>query len=217
MIPFRSYARGKWPVLLLVIAVSLSFSAERGYSQQRKKNGNIVSYKGNKIEFTTPAVYDTFIAIDPQTQEERLVLMKAQLKPIRINGRKVYELSEVDKIPEVKNGKLKEMVLQELGELFRQLPDGIYNAGFSNVVMDKKGEIAYYEFDGLRQDGGDTGAKDYQVLQDLRQEMVKRVDKLLRRVSATPARVNGKKADVYLNDDTYLPSSVKVKDHRVQQ
>jgi hypothetical protein len=145
--------------LPLIFICALCFSKNQ-YSNKMERNGNIVIYRGNKFELSDPSPKDTVIVIDPVSGKQMMKVVQKVPVPVKMNGEKIYcnedyngmknEMGTPAYNPAGFNVyNLKEYLISNLAEEFKNFPDGDYVIDLSHVVMDKYGKIVYFEYGGI--------------------------------------------------------------------
>lgn len=147
----------KMLVFIPLAVVCTIFFSQNSFSQKFEKNGNTVTYRGNKFEMSLP-VTDTQILVDPVTGKEVVRTTTMEPVPIKMNGIKVYNNDEVTAKPYVIDEKksFETYLLTSLSDEFNKLSDGIYYLDVYNVVVGTNGHVVYYEYDGLSHENETT-------------------------------------------------------------
>jgi len=83
-------SRTKMLVFIPLALVCLVCFSKNTFSQHFKKNGNIVTYRGNKIELSELTL-DTVTVIDPVTGKELMKVLRHDPAPIKMNGKKITD------------------------------------------------------------------------------------------------------------------------------
>lgn len=148
-----------FPVLLLAL---LCFSKNAFSDGKRVRNGNTVTYRGNRFEFKSMAT-DTVMVQDPVTGDMIMKILAHEPTPVSMNGKKIYTEQEIKKYPEtgdyanvkarVNVSILKEYLLTHMTDEIAALPDGPYWLYVSNVVIGDDGKIAYFDYAGISTKG----------------------------------------------------------------
>jgi len=196
---------------LLLIAATCFTRNTTATAQDFKKNGNTVTYRGNKITLSEPKA-DTIIVTDPVTGNELMQVRKTDPTPLKINGQKIYNLDEVTTLPKRKDKmySIEEHLLSNLALAFNSFPDGSYRVQMADVVIDTKGKMAYFDYGGLSYT--DRGAQNYTVPDDLVKKIGKELDGNALLAEMKPATFNGK--NVAVHSDIYLAKyKFTVKNH----
>ncbi len=186
--------------LIAAIIVSVSTSA---FAQEFKKNGNIVTYNGNKITISEPE-RDTIVVVDPITSEEIMQVRVKDPRPLLLNGKKIYEYEYVSSMPARIDNKfsLEEQLVTNLARSFNSFADGVYRVYASSFVFDEKGKVVYFEYSHLS--ARDDQGKDMPVSDLQKQAIGKEIASNCRFVDMTPAKLDGKPvavlSDLFLQD-----------------
>lgn len=152
-------AKSKQALVLPVIILALLCFTNNAFPwQPPQKDGNKITYRGNVIEFPEGGDPDTMMTKDPSTGEMQMVITRREPRPYKINGSRIYNEEELNgKGP---NGRyctesalnaqvLKDYLLVNLGKEIKKLPDGDYRITLSDIVVDDKGAVVFFQFDGL--------------------------------------------------------------------
>ena len=189
----------------LALVCALCFS-KNAFSQKFVKNGNVITYRGNRFEMSEPMT-DTMTMTDPVSGKEKQMLVTRDPLVIKMNGKKLYNTDEVTTRPQpfTKNGSIEEYLLKNLSEELNKLPDGEYSPGLSEVVFDANGKIIFYQYSGMF---------NKPLQQDIEKALANKIDKLLHDAPAVqPAKLNSQnvavRSDIMLNEYT-----VEVKNHK---
>ncbi|HLO70443.1 MAG TPA: M56 family metallopeptidase [Flavipsychrobacter sp.] len=183
------------PLLLVCV---LCFTKNAFSDDKRKIDGNKVTYKGNVITMQT-FPEDTTIVEDPTTGEEKIVVKRMNPRPKLLNGEKIwydYEkdangehlpVADLNTIGTLSASSIIQTVVNEIKNELTQLPDDQYNLGLNNVMLNKEGEIAYYDFEGFR--ASHTATK---IPEDLKKYIDKKIVAVMDKLAAKPATIKGK-------------------------
>ena len=80
-------AKIKMFVLLPLLCICIICCTRNSFAQKFEKNGNLITYRGNKIELTKP-LYDTMIMIDLWTGKQVTKVTTLDPYPVKLNGQK---------------------------------------------------------------------------------------------------------------------------------
>lgn len=146
MCQFRSFLT---LVLLLIAATSVAQKAPR------PKNEFVVMH-GRKFVMQLPKT-DTIILIDPITGEELTKTYTQTLCPTYVDRKKVYQPSELKEQAKFRKDSakpsLEEYVLNGLKSTLSTLQDGEYILNIKHVIVDTRGRVIYYSWEGIKQVG----------------------------------------------------------------
>ncbi len=149
-------AKGKQFIIIPVILLSMLCFSQNAFSWAApQKNGNKVTYRGNVIEFPAPSKPDTTEVVESVTGEHAIVITTREPVPILLNNEKVYNDNELKygsegryiKKSALSDQALKEYLLNNMIKEIRKLEDGMYRMRIKDVVINKDGDIVYFEFD----------------------------------------------------------------------
>ena len=146
MCQFRSFLT---LVLLLTAATCVAQKAPR------PKNEFVVMH-GRKFVMPVPKT-DTIILIDPITGEELTETYTQTLCPTYVDRKKVYQPTELSEPAKFRKDSAKptfeEYVLNGLKSTLSTLPDGEYIMNVKHIIVDVKGRVIYYSWEGIKQVG----------------------------------------------------------------
>lgn len=148
-------ARGKQLLIAPVLLLSLLCFTKNAFSgEEPQKDGNKITYKGNVFEVKEyPA--DTLEVLNPATGKIEVMITKIDrpAQVIRMNDQKVIKIEETLNNLAARNAysKIKSEVGDAISPLISKLPEASYRYNIHNVVVNKKGEIVYYELEGLKE------------------------------------------------------------------
>lgn len=189
----------------LLLVCSIGFT-KNSFAQAFERNGNIVTYKGNKFELSKGST-DTMLMEDPSTKEERQIIVHTHPIVKKMNGNKLCSTDDVTTQPEpyAKDGPLEEYILKNLSDELNTLPDGSYTMDVSEIVFDNKGKVIFYQYGGFNKK---------EVPADFEKSIGEKIDRLLSSAPAMkPARLKGEVVAVRSNImfNTY---SIEVKNNK---
>lgn len=137
--------------MLLVFLVCCTKEVKSLHHNERKQNGNKITFKGNEFELSKEVV-DSIPVEDPLTGEIALMKVTRTSYPIKMNGNKIYGWlesgeSEANTLPILKTdeGNVGLYIYQKLKNDFDKLKDGEYQIYFNHLIIDEKGNLAYYD------------------------------------------------------------------------
>lgn len=190
----------------LTLVCVLCFTKNALSDDKRTVNGNKITYRGNVF---TMKEYpnDTIIVVDPTTGEEKIVIRRKSAMPIAMNNEKIYSEYETDEkgytnavtdfntIGTLSAGSIKQAIVNEIKEDLSKLPDDEYNLGLSNIILDKKGKISYYDYEGFFP--YHTATK---LTEDLKKHIEKKIIGVINKLSASPAKLKDKPVIFMINN-----------------
>lgn len=135
------------PVLVLTL---MCCSKTTNVAYEKKKDGNKITYKGNVFELSESS-NDTMVVVDPATGKNEQTIIEVTPYPVKMNGMKIYQDHEVDKVP-VYKGKSTDLATDLLNHVKADLekqPDGQYQIFINNIIVDSKGQLVYFESQGI--------------------------------------------------------------------
>lgn len=200
-------AQSKRILALPLLVVCMLFFTKNAFSDDKRKvDGNKVTYKGNVFTMKTFPEDTTFVE-DPTTGKELIVVRRKEAIPIMMNNEKIYSEYETDEngftnaitgfntIGTLSASSIKQAIVNEIKEDLIKLPEDEYNLGLSNVVLDKQGKIAYYDYSGFSP--YHTATK---LTEDQKNNIDKKVVAVLTKLSAGPAKLNEKAVIFHVNN-----------------
>ncbi len=148
-----STSKLKLLVLLPIVAVSFLCFAKKATNDVPVKTGNTCKWRGNTIVFKAPKKPDSYMRRDEQTGQLVKTPIGWPTPALTLNGEKIYEqgADEQVEVPGALNYNdgLVQYLHKNARSEFEKLQDGNYVILLNDVVIDKKGKIAYYEYNGL--------------------------------------------------------------------
>lgn len=122
--------------------------------------GEIITFNGNQIEFSDKPTIDTIYAEDPITGEITMMLTQRAPEPIKLNGEKIYTPAELNRQASEGEGStrrsaatlqtVKTYLLTNMDDFISKLEDGRYYFTMDHIIVDKEGQIVYYNIGGLQ-------------------------------------------------------------------
>lgn len=159
------------------------------------------------------AKLDTQIIVDPITGEEIWKTRVTSGSPDKINGKKVYYDHEVTTRPRHSIGALPldEYIMTNIKPDIEklQLPDGALQVALSRIIIDEKGKIVYYEYNGIT-----LWQKDitHRIVNDA--EIAPKIFQLLEAApTMKPATLNGKNVAAYLSNSSLYDFKIEINSH----
>ena len=192
----------------LVCMVCFSLSS---FSQKFEKSGNIVTYRGNKFEYLPDGVPDTQMVKDPVSGKEVTRVTTKDPIPVKMNGARIYNTDEITLKPSPvgDNPSLELYIFKGLSTDLNKLPDGNYYLYVSNVIIDNKGKVVYYEYDGISSERNKT-----KIPADVKKAIASKIDPLINKAAAfKPGKVNGY-AVIVRSDIMLSMFTIVVKKHK---
>lgn len=188
----------------------LCFS-KNSFAQKFERKGNTVTYRGNKFEYLPNGIPDTQIVTDPIDGKQVKKITTKDPVPSKMNGIRIYNTDEVTFKPTLVSDKmsLELYIFKGLSNDLNKLPDGSYYLYVSNVIIDNKGMLVYYEYDGIASQKNKT-----KVPPDVKKAMDSKIDSLMNKAPAfRPGKVNS--TAVIVRTDIMLSMfTIVVKKHK---
>ncbi|RYY51522.1 MAG: hypothetical protein EOO06_00535 [Chitinophagaceae bacterium] len=188
---------GRCMALVLICAIgfnSNSFANDKKKKKPKEQNENVRQFNGNAFEL----------------QEQPTMAMEegggnVNRMPVKINGEPIYTHKDINKAPTFMDASVNDfrnMVGDKMKESFTSFKDGTYLLTLGTLIIDKNGEVVYYE--------PHVTVPDELAADETTQQLVKRVkDKagmvLDKFPSFTPAEKEGKKVAFYLTQSFIGP------------
>lgn len=205
------------PLLLVCV---LCFTKNAFSDDKRKVNGNEVTYKGNVFTMKTYPI-DTVFVTDPTTGKERILIRKRDPRPIKMNGEEIlydyekdetgafYPINNLSTIGTLSAASIIQAVINEIQDELVKLPDGQYNLGINNVVLNKKGEIAYYDFAGFQ-----SYTNGNAISEDLKKHIDKIIITAIDKLAAKPATMKGKPV-IYMTNNSDFFKNINIEKGKI--
>jgi len=213
-------AKNKMLVCLQLVLICILCFSKNSFSQKPERQGNILKYNGNIIEFAKPKPQSSIEEKDSVTGKTHTQKINWADPPIKLNGEKIYEYvysKNVSKPTITGNDKsLCNYVMRNMETEFAKLKNGEYFLVISNVIINTKGSIVYFENDGIFHVGAEI---------DKTQKLVKEIDAKLynllnnSEISFQPAMLNGSPVNYLISNTvgyTNGETTFRVKDHKVK-
>jgi len=117
------------------------------------KIGNVCEWRGNKIRFKAPKKPDSYMRRDERSGQLVKTPISWPTPALTLNGEKIYEQGADEQVVapgalHSDNG-LVQYIHKNAKNTIEKLQDGNYILLLNDVVIDKEGKIAYYEYNGL--------------------------------------------------------------------
>lgn len=134
------------PAILLMM---LTIPVEHAVAGDKKKvEGNTIVYNGNIFEAEN-LHSDTAIMLDLETGELYSEITNATPVLLKMNGISIHDSKDVDHPSSLTSQSLKRYILINTEHILRKLGDGEYRIKIDNVIIDDKGRIVYYDYNGI--------------------------------------------------------------------
>jgi len=202
----RPHTGAAFRTVILMCMLCLAYSA---FGQQFQRTGNTVTYRGNTFEYATPGTDEVTIT-DPVTRKQVKKRVTRDAVPVKMNGTRIYAASEVTTKPVQvdESVSLQLYVLKGLTTEFSKLPNGRYLLYLSNIIVDSKGRLVYYEYEGVSAE-----RSKYKIPADIRKAIDNKIDILVNKIAFRPGMLNDKPVTV-LTDITMGMFTIVVKNHK---
>ena len=212
-------AKSKMLVYLPLVLVCVFCFSKNIFSQKPIKQGNLLKYNGNTIEFAPPKPTTRDTCTDPKTGA--IISINTHNwadPPIKLNGNDIYESvgdNEISK-PKIKSNdkSLADYLIRNLNSEFEQLADGKYNMIIGNVVINSQGKVVYYENKGIQKLGSDVDDAATN-----KKPIINKIEALLndKNLEFSPAIYRGKPVDYLITNTIGYRNgeSIVVKKHKM--
>ena len=215
----------------------LCFIPSTCISQEFVRQGNTITYRGNKFEIDEPPRYYSIMRVDrdhPEYPPDTTKIYSFDSTIMRMNGEHVYDgIQKIhpenkrlfEPIPKNNKSPFELFILRSFAKEFNKLPDGIYYLNIGNIIIDKTGKMVYYEYSGLsdsnpntdtnNEDDGNVQPKTpSKVPLAIEQSISKMIDSFMNTIpTMIPGKLNGKninyRTGIYTNK-----YKIKVKNHK---
>lgn len=160
-----------------------------------------LNYHGNYLTFSKPV--------------EVTILGKKRTStpsPLTLNGEKIYNFySEGVKPPHSEDYKLTDYIFNAIKTDLERLPDGNYMINLMNLVVDKKGALAYFDFDSLKMGSGHIKTFSYTAENITNQEVTPTIQDLISHIGMKDSIASTPQQDSINNVLINIPKDVKLK------
>lgn len=179
-------------------------------SSYAQDDGRFIYLKDSSITvgkntLTLASAIDSIFATDPITRNQQLTLdymgyrssthkgkIILSLVPVQLNGEKIFSLfnnNEVKNAAKLAKGKkyLAGYLQRKMKWQYKKLNGAGYNADIRNIVVNKDGDIVYYEYSGVYKTDTFNPKK---LKTSYKHRIDKKVKKILDNLQMTPATVN---------------------------
>lgn len=191
------------PMLLLCsLAISYQSIADDKKKQKKKKKEDTTQQTENPNDKKFRGNTFTMTEMEP-------------IVPVKINGDDIFTYKDVNRPATFKENSVsdfKEYFLSKAEELFNGFKDGIYTVTLGPVVVNKSGDIVYYE----TYMSVPAELVEDEATQKQRDAAVAKINKILDGFpSFTPANKDGEKVDFQLTQSFSGPFVFKIKNKKV--
>ncbi len=201
-------------VLLLALISVVAFSIT-GFSQKKiVQNGRILSFNGNTMEIS-PGYCDSTMIVNPVTGMESILITLSAPHPIKLNGNKIYYSDELNSkvLFQSNDSLLGQFLIEQITTFLIKLNDGHYDLNLNNIVIDEKGKLVYYEFNGIIENRNLNSHQDTIQL-ELKNEIDNKIKYILNNTVVTPAKYqNTNVPSLFYYDGLYL--TIVIKNHKI--
>ncbi len=208
----RAFRVLAWVALSLVGFIMLLPSlthAQKGGSKKYAVNSHgIVDLCGRKFTYSN-ATTDTIEVNVPGKDEGVAKIIKTNGYPIQLEGKHIQDGQPVFNVP------FEEHLYRKLKKLLLQLPDGYYNLGVYNIIVDDNGRTCAFSYEGC---SGSTeeGGKGKAIKINARAAAIvfdETCNVMANLPAFSPPVVNGKKV-VSVSNPIY-PNEFKIEKHKL--
>ncbi|PZF73838.1 M56 family metallopeptidase [Taibaiella soli] len=139
-------SRAKYLLVAPLLIVTVVCCSKSQYNNERKKEGNKITYKGNVFEMSNSS-FDTLQVTDATTGKISSMITQRLPYPIKVNGNPIMEDNEVSQkavykgVSATPGEDLFKFIKSDMGKL----PDGDYVISVTNPVIDEQGRLVYFE------------------------------------------------------------------------
>jgi hypothetical protein len=173
--------------LRMGLAVFLLAAPTAGYGQKNITGPNIISDKNCPIEVKR-GKYVLFKERQPETGKKKIKLARVKT-PVKLAEEHIYTYPEVSMLPMANSTTpLDQYLLRKMIIIPVDLPDGRYSVKLANLVVSKRGKVAYCVYEGLDNSGGNAVHHIPHVLTDVEHNNITVLNNL---PTIIPAKKNG--------------------------
>lgn len=200
-------AKGKQVLIIPVLLVSMLCFTQNAFSWGApQRDGTKVTYRGNVIEYNdVDTSTDTSQAVDPSTGKNVMVISRREPTPNKINGEIIYNQytirtpgnygGDVSSMSNFKGQALKVYLLTNMAKEIKKLSDGKYQFRIGDIIIDKEGKIAFYQFQGISKqlDKAVNGSRIQDIDKVLQDKFARKISTLIDNMPAyKPSDIDGK-------------------------
>lgn len=136
------------PAKKIITTIVIATTCFTAAAQDKQPYVTHITYKGSMFEvLKTPG--DTAEMLDLVTNEVELVITNPNPVPVKYNNMNIYSKGDVEKKAGVTGDVVKRTILQALAKYIAKFADGEYRILLSNIIINDKGKVVYYNFDGF--------------------------------------------------------------------
>lgn len=186
-------ARARMLAFIPVLVVSILCFSQNGFSQKFERNGNTVTFRGNKFEMKEPQE-DSIELEDPATGQRFWRVVRTDSYPIKMNGKKVFNTDEAASAPAYvgPDGHLWNHVMKQAKNNLMQMGEGEYVLNANHFIVDEHGNIVYYNYFDIGKMDGKKMRTDM-LSKDQQQRISEAISRILVNIKGLrPAIFNGK-------------------------
>jgi hypothetical protein len=144
---FRKNNKWKYALALPVLLGCTMLFAKSTDNNQRVRVGDVTTYKGHRFYWEKDGI-DSIQVMDPTTRETTWIVTKREGKIYKMDNDSVYS-NEDEMIIQTQfrsnNQGFHEYLHNKFISVFPKIPDSIVAIGVSNIVIDEKGRVSYYD------------------------------------------------------------------------
>lgn len=134
---------------MVITGLSILCFATNTFAGKKKELNKAKLRRGSNVFEMKIFPADTFTVEDPFTGEHiRHITVKEPI-PVSLNKQQIHIVEEASMLPVSIEKNIKEYLLSKLAKDFQKLENGKYRFSFSNIVINSKGKIVYYDYDVL--------------------------------------------------------------------
>jgi hypothetical protein len=130
-------------ILLIILMFTFKTDPSSGQTNEHIESNSLLQFNPNRITFSKPI----YIVVNGKKSN-------CHPAPLTLDGEKIYSITEDASKPQFNgNGSFYEYIFNAVKNEFKQLPDGNYRLNLFSFVIDKKGKLAYFDFDTVENAG----------------------------------------------------------------
>jgi len=145
-------AKSKMLLFVPLTLVCVLYFSKISFSQKFERNGNMVTYRGNKF-LMSDIQRDTIKMINPSTGKEDTRIVQKDPEPIKMNGETIYhENINIGSVVKYTgpDANIRVTLLKYVRPELEKLKDGMYTMNLSDIVVDEQGNIVYFNYEDMR-------------------------------------------------------------------
>ncbi len=165
-------AKSKMLVLIPLLLVSAYCFAQYKTGSKFINDHGKVRLASAKLEFSTNPDVDTITLLDPVNGKEEMKIVKHDPWPVNLDGDAIYDKDNVTTGPTLSGQQksIRNYIFNGIKSELLKLPAGIYYLSINNLIVNKKGQLCYFEYFGISPDNN-HGAPVERLTEDMQKKV----------------------------------------------